>query len=170
MSNLNLNIKKDRISFEIKGDQVIFCHVAELANGKKKTYFAKRKKSELLKAFSEASKASTKDNANAKYLTMRKLFSNDVAKELRVDSSAMAEKLCRKTKYCSTASNCQRAFELLASKKMLSIAEVIEPKYNTLANRQNVKSKAKKASKKSTAKKAKPSKKAEPKVAELATA
>jgi hypothetical protein len=138
---INTNIKKDVISFEIKGKTIVFCHESIASSGKSKKYFAKRQASELLKAFKEASTASTKDDHNAKYLTMRKLFSNDVAKELRVDSSAMSEKLCRKTKYCSTASNCQKAFELLASGKLLSIAEKIEPKYNSLASRQNVKSK-----------------------------
>ena len=152
---INSNIKKDVISFEIKGKTIVFCHEAIASSGKSKKYFAKRSSADLLKAFKEASSASTKDDVNAKYLTMRKLFSNDVAKEIRVDSSAMSDKLCRKTKYCATASNCQKAFELLASGKTLAIADKVLPIYNTQTQKQNVKSKTAKKHIKPTAKKAK---------------
>lgn len=150
---INSNIKKDVISFEIKGGTIVFMHEAIASSGKSKKYQAKRSTSEMMKAFREASKA--KGDTNASWLAIRALFSNDLASELKLDSKAKSEKLCRNTCYDSLAKNTIKACELIAKGKELSLVSKLEPKYNVQQKRLNVKSKAVKKHVKKTVKTAK---------------
>ena len=150
--SINANVKKDNISFEIKGGKIIFSHEAILSNGKSKKYFATRSTAEMMKAFRESAKA--KGDTNCSWLAIRALFSNGLASDLKLDSKAKSEKLCRNTCYDSLAKNTIKACELVAKGKELALVAKLEPKYNIQVKRLNTKSKSAKKHLKKIAKKA----------------